>query len=597
MGRYLGLSAVSLVAEKAPQKGNIIVPAPPGELRASPHKDIDAALAAAAARRDAWVSLGISARIELLSRMIQDTEAVAARWVEAECDRKGIAVDSPAAGEEWFLGPAFMLRNLRLLRSTLGDIEREGRPRLPGRVRPGSSGQALARIFPGDVYDRLFFVGVTGDVWMPPGVAVEEVEATLGGIYRTSTGPGRVCAVLGAGNVSSIPPNDVLYKLFAEDQVVVLKLNPLTEHLGPLFAEAMRPLIEGGYVRIVYGGAEEAAYLLHHDAVDAVHMTGSDKTYDAIVFGPGAEGARRKGEHRPLLDKPVTAELGNVTPAIVVPGPWSSSDTAYQAALLATMFAHGAGYECINARVLLTHRGWDGRARLLDELRRTLRDVPNRLAFYPGAQDRYETFVHAHPEAEQLGAGAPGTTPWALIPGVEPDPDDIVFTTDPFTCVLSESALEARSVADFVDQATDFCNESIWGTLGVSLIVHPDSLRDEATASAVERAVAGLRYGMVTVNTGPALGFALTSPPWGAFPGHAPHDIQSGRGVVHNTYLFARPEKTVLRSPFRAFPPRPPWLVTHRRQREALSRVTYLEAARTPAKLPAILWHTLRGMR
>jgi hypothetical protein len=42
--------------------------------------------------------------------------------------------------------------------------------------------------------------------------------------------------VLGAGNVSSIGPMDALYELFAKDHVVLLKLNPVNEHLGPMVA-------------------------------------------------------------------------------------------------------------------------------------------------------------------------------------------------------------------------------------------------------------------------------------------------------------------------------------------------------------------------
>ena len=37
--------------------------------------------------------------------------------------------------------------------------------------------------------------------------------------------------------------------------------------------------------------------------VDEVHVTGSDKTYDAIVFGPGDEGARRKARGRAARDQ------------------------------------------------------------------------------------------------------------------------------------------------------------------------------------------------------------------------------------------------------------------------------------------------------
>ena len=100
--------------------------------------------------------------------------------------------------------------------------------------------------------------------------------------------------MLGAGNVSSIGPLDALYKLFVEDQVVLFKTNPVNAYLGPLILEAFRTLIDQNVLRVVYGGAAEGAYLCTHPGIDEIHITGSDKTFDAIVWGPGAEGAARK---------------------------------------------------------------------------------------------------------------------------------------------------------------------------------------------------------------------------------------------------------------------------------------------------------------
>ena len=158
---------------------------------------------------------------------------------------------------------------------------------------------------------------------MQPGVSVEEMYDSQARFYRDGGDGGKVTLVLGAGNVSMLVPSDFLYKLFVEGQVVILKLNPVNTYLGPVLNAGFRSLIEGGYLRIVYGGVEEGSYLCHHAAVDEIHMTGSDKTYEDIVFGSGVEGARRKAAHEPLIQKRFTAELGNVTPVIVLPGPWS----------------------------------------------------------------------------------------------------------------------------------------------------------------------------------------------------------------------------------------------------------------------------------
>ena len=156
------------------------------------------------------------------------------------------------SGEEALVGPYFILRNLRLLRESLLDVETHGRPRIPGGVRTRQSPQgeqAVARIFPIDLYDRVFYAGVTADVWMEPGITAQDLPQTQAVAYHATVRQGRVALVLGAGNVSSIGPLDIFYKLFNEDQVVVCKMNPVNAYLGPLMEVAFRALIDGGYLR------------------------------------------------------------------------------------------------------------------------------------------------------------------------------------------------------------------------------------------------------------------------------------------------------------------------------------------------------------
>ncbi|WP_414687825.1 hypothetical protein [Mycobacterium sp.] len=42
-------------------------------------------------------------------------------------------------------------------------------------------------------------------------------------------------------------------------------------------------------------------------------MTGSAAASDAIVWGTDDQAAARKANNTPILDKPITAELGGVT--------------------------------------------------------------------------------------------------------------------------------------------------------------------------------------------------------------------------------------------------------------------------------------------
>jgi hypothetical protein len=538
--------------------------------------------------------VGPGRRRELLEECREAWAGAAPRWVEANLEIKSVDPLSPAAGEEWFTGPYLILRNLRLLAEALGEIERLGHPRISGTVRTLPSGQVAARVYPRDPEDYLFVPGVRAEVRMDPALRREELEATMAVAYRGTAGPGRLVLVLGAANISSIGPMDVLYKLFVENRVVLYKMHPLNEELAPLVEEGFAPLVSAGVLRVVRGGAETGSALCRHPGVDEIHITGSDRTVEAIVFGDGPEGEERKAEGRPLLHKPVSSELGNVSPVIVVPGDWSRGETDYQARHLATMMAHNAGFNCNSARVLVLKKGWAARERLLGALEAVLGSLPPRRAYYPGAEERHRRFLEAHPGARTLGDPSPGALPWTLVSGLDPDAeDDLCFRREAFCSLTGETALEAEDLPGFLDRAVDFCNEKLWGTLNATLLVSRATLSRPPVWAALERALERLRYGTVAVNQWAGVGYALVTPPWGAFPGHTLDDIQSGTGVVHNTLMFDRPQKTVVRAPFRARPA-PPWFVTKRSGLEVARRLTAWESRRSPAKLPGIVAAALR---
>lgn len=562
---------------------------------------MDAVVRDLQAHRSAWTQVSVRDRISLLEELIRTFLPVSERWAEAAIEAEGIDPTHPSSAEEALVGPYFVIRNLRLLRKALWDIEVHGRPRIPGSVRTRPDGQVTARVFPYDVWDQVFYTGVTADVWMEPGVTAETLSETMAVAYHARERRGGVALVLGGGNVSSIGPMDVLYKLFVEDLVVAFKTHPANVYLGPLVEEGFKPLIDRGFLRVVYGGAEEGAYLAAHPGVDELHITGSDRTYDAIVFGTGEEGRGRKERDEPVVDKRFTSELGNVSPVIVVPGPegsWSETDLAYHAENLATMLTNNAGFNCNASRVIVQHASSPQREPLLAALREALGKVPTRKAWYPGAADRYDAFLKAHPEAERFGERRAEHLPWALIPGVSPENrDDICFRTEAFCGVCAETplpALPGDTPAEFLDRAVDFCNDQVWGTLNVTIIVHPSSLRDPAVKEALDRAVANLRYGTVAINHWAAAGFGLVVTPWGAFPGHTRRDIQSGVGMVHNILMFDRAQKTVIHAPFRVWP-KPVWFASHKTAHRITPKLVHFEADPSWVKLPGILVPAVRG--
>jgi len=498
-------------------------------------------------------------------------------------------------GEDWGSGVVATLRNVKLLEATLRDIRDTGRPR-PRAIRTRPDGQVVVDVFPTDPFDNVLFPGFSGEVRLQRGVDVATAEARMGRVHRGGGARPEVALVLGAGNVSSIGPMDALTQLFGEGRVVLLKMHPVNEHLGPHIAEALHPLIEAGVLRIAYGGAEDGRYLVEHPGIDVLHMTGSDKTYEAIVWGTGEEAVERRRTDSPRITKPFTAELGNVTPVIVVPGPWSAGDLAYHGTSIASMLVQNGGFNCIAARMIVQHRAWSKRQALMDAVRASLRVAEEREPYYPGAHDRWERFATAYPGAEWFGRDDAGRVPFTLVPDLTPEhEDELAFTTESFCGVMAEVSLDApRSVPAYIDAAVEFCNTRLWGTLSASILIHPRTAADPEVAAALDRAIDRLRYGSVVVNHWSAVPYAMVSPSWGAFPGATPHDIQSGTGVVHNTYLLEDVEKSVVRGPFRT-PTKPVWFHTHRTIDTLLPRLGRFFVDRDPRVLPGLTLDALRG--
>lgn len=233
---------------------------------------------------------------------------------------KGLPSSSPLLGEEWSSGPYCLLTATAAFAESLDALEAGRSPADGYPMRQAPEGRTAVEVLPHGGFDRLLLNGFHAEVWTKPGIDAATVRSRAGLGERTPDQTGGVAVVLGAGNIFSIAPLDVLYQLYAHNRMVALKLNPITDPLLPVFEKIFAPLIEAGFVRILTGAADVGATLIGHPGVDAIHMTGSSATHDVIVFGAGAEGARRNILATPLLDKPITSELGGVSPTIVVPG-------------------------------------------------------------------------------------------------------------------------------------------------------------------------------------------------------------------------------------------------------------------------------------
>ncbi|MHC3000581.1 aldehyde dehydrogenase [Microbacterium sp. HJ5] len=543
---------------------------------------LDAAIAELATGARTWSHLTLDQRSRLLGRVRDAVAAVAEEWADVAATSKGLEAGHPLRGEEWLSGPYATLVALDAYRSTLSALAKGESPLRGVKTDAAPGGRVRAHVFPLSAIDGMLLSGYTGEVWFEPGVTEAEARRGAGLAQLTPTASGGVGLVLGAGNVTSIPVLDVVYELMAHNRVAILKVNPTQDALVPVFERALAPLIEPGFLRIVRGGGDVGGYLADHRGIAHVHITGAAPTFDAIVWGSptgagAAATARRRREDRPKLKKPITAELGGVSPIIVVPGEWSEADLVFQAEHVATMRLYNSGHNCIAGQVVLLSAEWPQREAFLDALRAALDAAPARPVWYPRSDAKLAGAASDYPDASWCGDGTRAL--------VEIGPGDdagsaAVETTEYFAPVLGVVSLRGNG-QEFLDRAVAHANDRLVGTLGANVLIDP--VTQAALGDGFERAMADLRYGTVSINSWTAFGFLTPTLPWGGFPGATLQDVQSGIGVVHNALLLDRIERAVTRGPFRPFPrstaprslgaskgrafsvlPKPPWFVTSR---------------------------------
>ncbi|HQN65376.1 MAG TPA: aldehyde dehydrogenase family protein [Methylophilus sp.] len=556
--------------------------------------DISRIVAQLKAAAKEFANLTIGQRIVLAESMKQGYADIAEASVHAGCQVKGITIGSPQEAEEWATGPWGTQRQLRLIIESLRTFQKTGNTPI-GKLSRNASGNLAVNVYPNNAIDGMLFKDVTVDVHMLPHVTEPVLESTRASFYKKPDHQGKLALVLGAGNIAAIGVMDVITKMFNEGKVCILKMNPVNAYLGPYIEKAFKAAIDKHYFAVVYGGVEVGRHLVYHPDIDEVHLTGSDKTYDQIVWGaPGTEQQARRNRNEPLLKKTITAELGNVSPVIVVPGPYTEKEIAFQADAIAAAMTMNASFFCNSAKVLVMPKGWAGSGSFMRAIQKTCSAVEPRKAYYPGAEERWKTLTKNRRNAVSIGKPAVGTLPWTFITGLDAYDDEVLFREEAFCSVFAEVQVGNQNPVEFLERAVAFCNNKLWGNLNATIIVHPKTLKDPAVKAAFEQAICKLKYGTVAVNTFPGIPFIFASPPWGAHPSSTPEDIQSGNGFVHNTAMLEGIEKSVIRAPLTVFP-KPGWLTSHRKANMVTRRIAEMEATASWAKIPGIVWSAMQG--
>jgi aldehyde dehydrogenase (NAD(P)+) len=529
-------------------------------------------------------------RANLLRALLRRFHELSPRFVELDATAKGLDPSTPRAGEPALEGPAIILRYVRELAATLAG-QRRVRAERVREVGPRS----VVDVLPLDAYDNLLFRGYRAEVWLDRLTTADRV-ATLPSELAAHSG--EIALVLGAGNVASIGVLDALEQCFVRGRTVMYKLSPVNDYHGPLLALALAPLVEQGFIAFAYGGADVGAYLAACPAIDTIHITGSFETHEAIVWGPDAsERAARKTRGEPFCTKPVTSELGNVSPAVVVPGRWTAREIEHAAQSIAGSFAFNAGFNCNATKLVVTPAGSDLRGKLVARVAEILHDLPLRTAYYPGAAEKYMRFTRDGGCVQQLGTlngSENGMTRWALVTQLEAEAHPACFVQEPFCAVLSEVPIASNDPVEFLTKIAPFLNERVWGTLNAMLLVPEAVERDSALAPHLEAAIEALEYGAVCVNVWPAVAYGLGTLPWGGHPSATLANVQSGLGFGHNSLLLRGVEKSVLRGPLVQFP-KPFWYPGHRTLDRLASRWVDFQAAPSAWRLARVAAAALGG--
>jgi len=493
---------------------------------------VDEAVKTVFEKKEQWAKTTPKERLQYLLELRNISESIATEWSD-NCNRLRGATTPETQGVGWMTGFGMFGICLTPLIESYTNLVNTGRLPTPPNIRTYNN-QKVVTTYPYKFLDSASAPGVRGEVWLEPGKEVEQGKS----LEERHSG---VCAVLGAGNFEA--PSDILHKLFLENEVVVYKPNPVNESNAPFIKKLLASLIRDGYVQVIQGGFEVGSALVHHPNVDSVFMTGSAASYDKIVWGATAEEQKKnKAANSKIMAKPFEAELGGVSPFIIVPGEWTAAEIKHHAEqAIATRTLNG-GHVCCATQVVLVDKGWKQREQFREALKQAAQKVKFQ-TYYPGTEQKCTRYKSEIENAEKYGESAT-----SLVFAPDYPSDGTLTREEVFGPVLVEVALEGNGdPVAFLKKSVQYANEALYGSLSCSLIVDPKV--EAAHKEEVEQAIADLRYGSIGLNI--FGGFVNFFPlPWGAHPGHTAQDIQSGQGKIANPFFLSHIQKSVIRTPF-----------------------------------------------
>ena len=396
-----------------------------------------------------------------------------------------------------------------------------------------------------------------------------------------------ITLILGAGNVSSIPLLDTIFDMVVNRHCILLKLNPVNEYLKPVFEKVFEGFISKGYMIVSTGDINVSSYMTNHSGVTNMHLTGSDKTYENIVYGKTLNEKDKGKKTLPKKNKkPFTTELGNVTPFIIHPGKWTSTEIRYQARKIVTAKLNNNGFNCIAAQVIVLPKNWKHTEKLVNAIKQQLALEKDRYTYYPNSGETLQQLKKDKNinQENDLTCATPHLTKDLEL-------NDFYENNEVWSSTLFFKYLDHDGDTDFVHKAISYVNEKVWGNLGVAVLIkNHDNKKNKATT---KNYVDNLKYGTIAINEWPALGFIIPTMPWGGYPGNKDSNIQSGQGYVHNAYFFESPLKGVLYSKFKLPLIDPVWFTSNNKGPKVFKNLTYYQIENSKINLLKLIFSTL----